>query len=179
MYRNISGVRFTVSFLAILLVVFLSACSSSTVAPSVQPAVQSESAPQADRESKADVEIKTDAKVDVKVAPVKTSPVTSAPAAKKELTGTFSEKATYQSPAGKEDVEFVFVVDKNIVKGLTLAKFSPVSTSKMYQTKFMDGVTSQVVGKKISDIGTFDRVNGSSLTPAAFNRAVLQLKTQS
>lgn len=167
MHRNISKVRFAASFLAILLIVFLSACSSDTVTPLVQsPAAQNQQASQADAQPK----VETNANV-VSVKPKSTI--------KKELTGTYSEKATYQSPAGKEDVEFVFTVESGVVKGLKLAKFSAVSTSKMYQTKFMEGVTGQVVGKKISEIGTFDRVNGSSLTPAAFNRAVLQLKTQS
>lgn len=43
----------------------------------------------------------------------------------------------------------------------------------------MDAITSKVVGMKISDLGSFDRVGGASLTTDAFNQAVVQLKAQS
>lgn len=164
MHRNISGVRFTVSFLALLLVVFLSACSSVKVAqPTTPPPAITTTAP---------------ASPVVSAPSVQTAPSIT-PVAPKAVSGTFHEKVAYDTPEGSENVDFVFTVDSGMVKDLTLISTPNESQSKKYQSKFMSSITSQVVGKKISEIGTFDRVGGASLTTPAFNQAVTALKTQS
>ncbi len=168
MYRNISGVRFTVSFLALLLVVVLSACSSAPVKPSAEP-LQNTTA--------------TTTPLDVAPAPVTPAPVAPTPVisavAPKAATGTFHERVSYDTPQSSEDVDFVFTIDAGIVKNLVLDSVPVESNSRKFQKKFMDGITSQIVGKKISEIGTFDRVGGASLTTPAFNQAVAKLKAQS
>lgn len=159
MHRNISGVRFTVSFLALLLVVSLSACSSNTVAPTrvpkVSPAIPSAST-------------------------YTSTPATAVPPFNpKALTGTFHERVAYDTPESTENVDFVFTVSSGVVKNLTLNSTPQESRSAKYQKQFMGAITGQVVGMKISQIGSFDRVGGASLTTPAFNQAVAQLKAQS
>ncbi|MCX6733320.1 MAG: hypothetical protein NTX63_00735 [Candidatus Peregrinibacteria bacterium] len=173
MHRKISGVRFTVSFLALLLVVFLSACSSAKVTTKVRP---SSIVPSASTIT---------APVTAPVSPVSTNtttPTTTKPTttpAPKALTGTFHERVSYQTPESIEDVDFVFAVSSGSVTNLTLSSTPSERQSGKYQSRFMDAITNQVVGMKISDLGTFDRVGGASLTTDAFNQAVAQLKAQS
>lgn len=178
MHRNISGVRFTVSFLALLLVVFLSACSSSKVVTSVVPsptavtAAPVVTAPAVIPTAPAVVPV-----VPV-VPPVKTTP-TPVPVAPKAVSGTFHEKVSYGTPEGSESLDFVFTVDSGVVSNLALGNSAKNSDSRKYVNRFMSSITSQVVGKKVSSIGTFSRVAGASLTTPAFNQAVAKLKAQS
>lgn len=169
MHRNISGVRFTVSFLALLLVVFLSACSSVKVAQPTTPSPSITTAPPVSTTPASPV-------VSVPSAQTASSVTSVAP---KVVSGTFHEKVSYQTPESLENVDFVFTVDVGIVKSLVLDSAPVEQKSRKFQKKFMDTITAQVVGKKISEIGTFDRVGGASLTTPAFNQAVTALKTQS
>ena len=43
---------------------------------------------------------------------------------------------------------------------------------------FANGISSVIVGKSIDTLGKIGAVNGSSLTPNAFNTAVAAIKTQ-
>lgn len=90
-----------------------------------------------------------------------------------------STTATYQSPAGPEEVGFSLVVDADgtIVEASTtvLAK-SPIS--KMRQESFSENFSAAVAGKKLADLGAIDRVGGSSLTTGAFNQALQDLQAQ-
>jgi|GEM_PF-5286460 len=92
--------------------------------------------------------------------------------------GTYSEKASYRSPAQLENVEFSFTIKSGVVEDVALLSKSTVPNSNKFQGLFMEGIKKEIIGKKLSEIGTFDRVNGSSLTPKAFNRALDQLKQQ-
>lgn len=87
-----------------------------------------------------------------------------------------SETGTYESPAGTENMTIAFTLKGDLVENVALTSGSSNETSEKFQKLFMAGVKSQVVGKKVSDIGTFDRVNGASLTGAGFNQAVAKLK---
>jgi uncharacterized protein with FMN-binding domain len=51
------------------------------------------------------------------------------------------------------------------------------SESKQYQSQFIGGISSEVVGKKIEDISV-SRVAGSSLTSGGFNKAIEEIKTE-
>lgn len=90
--------------------------------------------------------------------------------------GTYSESASYKSPAGNEDVTFQFTIADNTITGVELATKSENAMSQKFQGFFMEGIQKEVIGKKLNELGTFSRVNGSSLTPKAFNEAVSALK---
>jgi uncharacterized protein with FMN-binding domain len=90
--------------------------------------------------------------------------------------GSYTTKGSYRSPAQTEDVEFTFTIKAGAVEGVELVKESSIPMSKKYQGLFMEGIKKEIIGKKLSEIGTFDRVNGSSLTPKGFNQAMTELK---
>ncbi len=92
--------------------------------------------------------------------------------------GTYTEKASYKSPAQVENVEFSFTVDAGTITNVELLSTSSVATSRKFQGLFIDGIKKEIIGKKLADLGTYSRVNGSSLTPKAFNQALEQLKQE-
>jgi len=168
-------VSLPVSFLAIFLLVFLNGCAASntgtnavggpgrTQQTAVQPAV-----PEGTAET---------------VVPTPTpapSPAPAPQASSKVLAdGVYKESGTYQSPAQSETVEFAFTIKDGVVEKVERVSTSTMNTSNMFQGLFTDGIQQEIVGKKLSEIGTFDRVNGSSLTPKGFNMALAKLKAQS
>ena len=92
--------------------------------------------------------------------------------------GTYSESALYDSPAGTEDVSFDFTVTDNALTEIQIISSTKNPMSQKFQGFFLEGIKKEVIGKKLDDIGTFTRVNGSSLTPGAFNEALSSLKKE-
>ena len=92
--------------------------------------------------------------------------------------GTYSSSGSYQSPAGSESISVTLVVQDDRVSSLSVASNATHATSQTYQGKFISGINSLVVGQDISEIGSFSQVNGSSLTPSAFNQALNSIKSQ-
>ena len=92
--------------------------------------------------------------------------------------GTYSSSGSYQSPAGSESISVTLVVQDDRVSSLSVASNATHATSQTYQGKFISGINSLVVGQDISELGSFSQVNGSSLTPSAFNQALNSIKSQ-
>lgn len=90
--------------------------------------------------------------------------------------GTYTENASYQNPVGTANVTFVFTVKNNMLTDVAMTSPPAPGPTGHYQSLFMAGIQEQVVGKSLNDIGSFSRVNGSSLTSGAFNQAIQQLK---
>lgn len=89
---------------------------------------------------------------------------------------TYSESTSYEAPSGTEDVTFKFTLKGGVVTDVALTSTAASGTSGRYQQMFMSGLNDLVVGKPLNSIGTFDRVNGASLTAGAFNDAIAKLK---
>ncbi len=53
---------------------------------------------------------------------------------------------------------------------------SPISTK--WQQNFAENLPAAVKGKKLSELSSIDKVAGASLTTAAFNQSLAQLKAQ-
>lgn len=183
--------RISISILALILLIFLTACSKNETLPI-------KTTPQIVNEGQKNTEIK---KVET-VTPIITSPSTPTEAPKpntetpKEIStskfikdGTYEENASYISPDQTEHITFAFTVKEGVLENIEITKsdaspelgendgpFDGVSLG--YQKDFIKGIKPLVIGKKLSEIGTFDRVGGSSLTPAAFNQAIAKLKAQ-
>lgn len=103
------------------------------------------------------------------------TPTVSATSAYKD--GTYTENASYVSPAGTENVVVKFVLANDVITNVDMTNSSPASPmSSRFENLFLSGIQQQIVGMKLSNLGTFDRVNGSSLTSSAFNDAVAQVK---
>ncbi len=92
--------------------------------------------------------------------------------------GSYTENASYRSPAGTESVTVKFVLASNIVTDVNVSSDHPLTgMSNHFQGLFNTGIQQEVVGKNLNDLSAFSRVNGSSLTSGAFNNAVIQLRT--
>ena len=92
---------------------------------------------------------------------------------------SLSAKTHYNNPAGGDDVAFTVVVDKNGV--ITDAKTQVLAIhgiSEARQKSFADSLPAVVVGKKLADLTSLDRVGGSSLTTNAFNSVLPDLKAK-
>lgn len=90
-----------------------------------------------------------------------------------------SVETAYMSPAGEEKVAFMVYVDANGVvtnaETGVMAK-SPISVTR--QESFAQELPTAIVGMKLSELNSIDRVGGSSLTTGAFNEALVELKAQ-
>lgn len=90
-----------------------------------------------------------------------------------------SVETTYISPGGEEEVGFTVYVDEDgtitDAETLVLGK-SP--TTMMRQKSFAAEMPTVLKGKKLSELENVDRIGGSSLTTAAFNKALTDLKAQ-
>jgi len=171
-------VALPVSFLAIFLLVFLNGCGASTTnvadhgTKTQQTAVQTQQTAQPD-----EAEDGTEEEEAI-VAPAPVPAPVPEVAAIVLADGVYNETGTYQSPAQTENVEFAFTIKDGKVVNVERVSTSTVKTSNMFQGLFTTGIQQEIVGKKLSEIGTFDRVNGSSLTSKGFNMALAKLKAK-
>lgn len=159
--------KLSTSFLAMMLLVVISACSApeavTPTTPPAPPAATTTTPP-----APTPVPVTTQATTET-TSTEATAPVVIAD-------GSYTTKGSYRSPAQTEDVEFTFTIKSGAVEGVELSKGSSIPMSKKYQGLFVEGIKKEIIGKKLSEIGTFDRVNGSSLTPKGFNQAMTELK---
>ena len=95
-----------------------------------------------------------------------------------EMTGTVSvslkpvvlsrtETLSYQSPAGKEEVEFSVSVTDGVITAASSKTLATNDASKYNQDNFSKSVSASVVGKKAKDLHV-DAIGGASLTTGAF-----------
>lgn len=91
--------------------------------------------------------------------------------------GTYSNVGSYQSPGGTDQIGVTLVIKDEIVTAVTISEKAGDATSKIYQEKFIAGVSAMVVGKPLASIGNLGAVNGASLTPIGFNSAVAAIQT--
>lgn len=88
-------------------------------------------------------------------------------------------ETSYKSPAGDDKVAFALTVNANgVITDTKTTVMAEHEISKKRQQAFGDGLTAAVKGKKLSDLQNVDKVGGSSLTTAAFNQSLAQLKAQ-
>lgn len=161
--------KLSTSFLAMMLLVVISACSApEAVTPTTPPA------PPAATTTTPPAPAPTPTPVTTQATTGTTSTEATAPVVIAD--GTYTTKGSYRSPAQTEDVEFTFTIKSGAVEGVELSKGSSIPMSKKYQGLFVEGIKKEIIGKKLSEIGTFDRINGSSLTPKGFNQALTSLK---
>ncbi len=110
-------------------------------------------------------------------APAPIEPLVETPV--KAATKKISLNTSYKSPAGMEDVGFVLNVDASgVVKSAEAIVHATHRESVKYQNSFRDNFSTAVVGKKLSDLSSIDRVGKASLTTNAFNASLSKLKAQ-
>lgn len=85
--------------------------------------------------------------------------------------GTYTATGSYSTPGGRESVTVTVTLKSDIVTEVNTTGSATRGDSAEYQSAFLSGYKSQVVGKSISSI-SLSRVAGSSLTSDGFNKAL-------
>lgn len=85
--------------------------------------------------------------------------------------GTYTATGSYSTPGGRESVTVTVTLKSDIVTEVNTTGSVTRGDSAEYQSAFLSGYKSQVIGKSISSI-SLSRVAGSSLTSDGFNKAL-------
>jgi hypothetical protein len=91
--------------------------------------------------------------------------------------GTYSTTGSYQTPGGQESILVKVTLADGVITDATVTQEGKTGEAQEYQSKFVSGYKSQVVGKKINEVN-LSRVAGSSLTPIGFNDAIDDIEKQ-
>lgn len=89
--------------------------------------------------------------------------------------GTWTESGDYQSPGGAESVKVTLTAKDGTVTAVTVVGTASDPTAQRYQSQFISGIKSAVVGKKLATLSV-GAVSGSSLTGNGFNAAVVKIR---
>lgn len=90
--------------------------------------------------------------------------------------GTYTKIGSYKSPGGTDSITVTVIVKNDVVESVSLVNGAISETSQYYENLFIDGVSAQVVGKKLDSVSV-GKVNGASLTGNGFNQAINQIRT--
>ncbi len=86
---------------------------------------------------------------------------------------------TYSTPSGKEDkIGFTLTLEGDIIKGIEVQVLTQSTTSIEYQSNFAKELPKVVIGKKLSEIASLDRVSGASGTTKNFKDAIAEIAKQ-
>jgi hypothetical protein len=91
--------------------------------------------------------------------------------------GSYQANGTYLTPEGSEDIAVNLTITNDVVTAASISQTPKNRESRQYQAFFASGYKQQVVGKSLAEL-KLSRVSGSSLTPAGFNQAVADIRTQ-
>jgi len=96
-------------------------------------------------------------------------------AASSDATGTWTETGDYQTPGGQESVTVTLTAKSGVVTAVKVTGSGGSPNSQQYQSAFISGISSAVVGKPLAtlDVGA---VSGSSLTGNGFDAAVEKIR---
>ena len=124
----------------------------------------------------------TSAPVTSQNIPTESVPATTTPSTPKKVAsvykdGTYSATGSYMSPGGEDQIGVSVTLANDIITAVDATNMAGDRMSSRFQDRFISGYKAYVVGKKISDVH-LSRVSGSSLTPAGFNDALTQIKSQ-
>lgn len=91
--------------------------------------------------------------------------------------GTYTADGSYQTPETVESVSVTLTIADGVVKDVTVTGDPQARETEEYQSRFIGGISDEVVGKKLDELNV-SRVAGSSLTSGGFNEAVKSIKEQ-
>jgi len=87
--------------------------------------------------------------------------------------------ATYKVPEGEDKTKFILSLNKRgVIVGVKSADLTGDEEVQGHLDKFSEKLLLVIKGKKLSELESVDRVGTSSLTTAAFNGALNELKSQ-
>lgn len=99
-------------------------------------------------------------------------------AAEVAIVRELSSTVSYDVPGGSHTVRFSIGVDDNGVIGQVTGKDTTDPSHQGNVDKFATTLTTMIKGKKLSELKSVDMVGSSSLTTAAFNEALADIRTQ-
>lgn len=108
----------------------------------------------------------------------KPSDVETESAAEVAIVRELSSTVSYDVPGGSHTVRFSIGVDDNGVIGQVTGKDTTDPSHQGNVDKFATTLTTMIKGKKLSELKSVDMVGSSSLTTAAFNEALADIRTQ-
>ena len=91
--------------------------------------------------------------------------------------GVYKAIGGYTSPGGAEQIDVTLTVKDDVIVDATVVGLATRPESKFNQGKFISGVKTLVIGKKLNEV-TLSKVSGSSLTPKGWNDAVTKIQSQ-
>ncbi|WAP52800.1 hypothetical protein OL239_06385 [Arthrobacter sp. ATA002] len=110
-------------------------------------------------------------------APQSAAPQNAAPAGS-YADGEYSASGSYTPPSNQtEDVDVTLTLEGSVVTELEVTTSGNHPTSKMHQRDFTSKVQDQVVGRNLDELDV-DKVGGSSLTSAGFNKALDTIRAE-
>jgi hypothetical protein len=89
--------------------------------------------------------------------------------------GTYTAVGDYRSPAGPETIDVSITLKDDIIVDAVVDANATNKLSIDFQGKFISGYKAMVIGKRLDEV-QLDKVSGSSLTPAGFNEALVEIK---
>lgn len=91
--------------------------------------------------------------------------------------GIYSVTASYDSPAGSEDIGVSVTLKSDVIVDSSVTPMAGDGRSQKYQQAFIGGYKPYVIGKNIDSVN-LDVVSGASLTPIGFNDALAAIKAK-
>jgi len=91
--------------------------------------------------------------------------------------GTYTADGSYATPESVESISVTITLEDDIVTDVEVTGNPQKRESEEYQSKFIGGIASVVVGQDIDDLQV-SRVAGSSLTSGGFNDAIETIKAE-
>jgi len=82
----------------------------------------------------------------------------------------------YRAPSGQEAYLVKISTNKGVVTDVSAVTDTQNDNSLEYQSLFLEGVKSNIIGKSLKDLKALDRVNGASLTTNGFNKALAEIQ---
>lgn len=91
--------------------------------------------------------------------------------------GSYTANGTYQTPGTVEEVTVKVTLESGVITEVSVEGDPQATESKQFQSRFIGGISDEVVGKSIDDIDV-SRVAGSSLTSGGFNQAIETIREE-
>ncbi|MET0449213.1 MAG: FMN-binding protein [Aeromicrobium sp.] len=91
--------------------------------------------------------------------------------------GTYEAEGSYRTPETTETIDVTITLESDVITAVEVTGDPQAPQSQQYQSRFIGGISDEVVGKNIDEISV-SRVAGSSLTSGGFNDAVETIKSE-
>ena len=91
--------------------------------------------------------------------------------------GTSTADGSYATPESVETITVTVTLEDDVITDVEVTGNPTKRESEQYQSKFIGGISAEVVGKNIDEISV-SRVAGSSLTSGGFNEAIQAIKAE-